>query len=52
LKINVVSLCTVDSAITKEQSNQLAELLMKAYRYYEVKAISEQRSFWPGDEEA
>lgn len=36
----------------EEQSNQLAELLMKAYRYYEEKAISEQRSYWSGDEEA
>jgi len=36
----------------EEQSNQFAELLMKAFRYYEEKAISEQRSYWPGDEEA
>jgi DNA-binding MarR family transcriptional regulator len=36
----------------EEQSNQLAELLMKAYHYYEEKALSEQRSYWAGDEEA
>ena len=36
----------------EEQSNQFAELLMKAFRYYEEKAISDQRPYWPGDEEA
>jgi DNA-binding MarR family transcriptional regulator len=36
----------------EEQSNQLAELLMKAFRYYEEKAISEQHAYWHGDEEA
>jgi DNA-binding MarR family transcriptional regulator len=36
----------------EEQSNQLVELLMKAYRYYEEKAAGEQHLNWHGDEEA
>jgi DNA-binding MarR family transcriptional regulator len=35
----------------EEQSNQLAELLLKAFRYYDEKAASEQHSYWSGDEE-
>jgi DNA-binding MarR family transcriptional regulator len=34
----------------EEQSNQLAELLMKAFRYYDEKAVSEHHSYWSGEE--
>lgn len=34
----------------EEQSNQLAELLSKVYRYYNEKAASADHSPWNGDE--
>ncbi|MBA2284275.1 MAG: winged helix-turn-helix transcriptional regulator [Ktedonobacteraceae bacterium] len=34
----------------EEQSNQLAELLAKVFRYYNEKATSTHRSHWNGDE--
>jgi DNA-binding MarR family transcriptional regulator len=36
----------------EEQSNQLAELLSKAFRYFSEKEASEYHSQWNGDEEA
>ena len=35
----------------EEQSNQLAELLSKAFRYYNEKAASMNHSYWNGNEE-
>ena len=36
----------------EEQSNQLAELLFKVFRYYNERATSMNESYWSGDEEA
>jgi DNA-binding MarR family transcriptional regulator len=34
----------------EEQSNQLAELLLKAFRYYDEKAVSEHHLYWGGED--
>jgi hypothetical protein len=36
----------------EEQSNQLAELLSKVFRYFNEKAASADKALWNGDEVA
>ncbi len=35
----------------EEESNQLADLLFKSFRYYNERAASEQHSYWSGEDE-